>query len=112
MFVRIIDEKGMFICDDFADELTELTIETPCPNGFYHPKWDGEKWVEGGAAPVLTPQQQEELYHQRVVALIRERYSGNDEIAILRKKLAGIDTAEFEEYNVYVEQCKLTSREN
>ena len=46
-YVRIIDENGFFVEDAFADELTENTIETPCPAGFYKPKWDGEKWVEG-----------------------------------------------------------------
>jgi len=53
-FVRIIDENGFFVCDDFVDELTEFTIETPCPPGFYLPKWDGKKWVEGGQAPEQT----------------------------------------------------------
>ena len=46
-FVRIIDENGMFIEDAFVSELTDRTIETPCPSGFYRPKWDGAKWVEG-----------------------------------------------------------------
>jgi len=46
-FARIIDENGFFVCDDFVDELTEFTIETLCPQGFYKPKWDGTKWVEG-----------------------------------------------------------------
>lgn len=48
-FVRIIDESGLFIRDDFVEELTELTIETPCPEGFYLPRWNGGKWVEGKA---------------------------------------------------------------
>ena len=47
MFVRVIDDNGIFIEDAFVDELTDRTIETPCPEGFYHPKWNGEKWVEG-----------------------------------------------------------------
>ena len=54
-FVRIIDDYGLFVCDDFVDELTDKTIETPCPDGFYWPKWDGEKWVEGGT-PQVTDQ--------------------------------------------------------
>ena len=53
-FVRIIDANGFFVCDDFVDELTELTIETPCPPGFYLPKWDGEKWVEGKTAEEIA----------------------------------------------------------
>jgi len=49
IYVRIIDSNGFFVEDAFVDELTEFTIETPCPDGFYLPKWDGEKWVEGMA---------------------------------------------------------------
>jgi len=51
MFVHIIDSNGLFVEDAFVDELTELTIETPCSEGFYHPKWNGIKWIEGGTAP-------------------------------------------------------------
>ena len=54
MFVRIIDSNGFFICDDFVDELTEFTIETPCLDGFYLPKWDGSAWVEGKTAEEIT----------------------------------------------------------
>lgn len=110
-FVRIIDESGLFVEDAFVEELTERTITTPCPDGFYWPRWDGEKWVEGGSPPELTPEQKEERYHQRVVELIRERYSENDELALLRKKLAGINDTEFDEYNAFVEQCKQAARE-
>ena len=46
-YVRIIDENGLFIKDDFVEELTELTIETPCTEGFYKPKWNGTEWIEG-----------------------------------------------------------------
>lgn len=58
IFARIIDEDGIFQEDAFVkhDELTELTIETPCPSGFYLPKWDfeNEEWVEGGEVPEPT----------------------------------------------------------
>jgi hypothetical protein len=47
-----------------------------------------------------------ELYSQSVVAKIRERYSENEELAILRKAYAGIDKAKFNEYNAYCETCK------
>ena len=47
IYVRIIDRNGLFVCDDFVDELTEFTIETPCLDGFYLPRWDGAQWVEG-----------------------------------------------------------------
>ena len=54
MFVRIIDSNGFFVCDDFVDELTEFTIETPCPDGFYLPKWNGTQWVEGKTAEEIA----------------------------------------------------------
>jgi len=47
MFVHIIDSNGLFIEDAFVEELTEFTIEEPCPDGFYKPKWDGSQWIEG-----------------------------------------------------------------
>lgn len=56
-YVRIIDSDGFFVEDAFVDELTEFTIEMPCPDGFYLPKWDGEKWIEGGSAPVPTAEE-------------------------------------------------------
>ncbi len=47
IFVRKIDEQGFFIEDTFVEEINEFTIETPCPQGFYKPKWNGETWIEG-----------------------------------------------------------------
>lgn len=47
-----------------------------------------------------------ELYAQNVVTKIRERYSENEELAILRKAYAGIDKTNFSEYNDYCEACK------
>ena len=54
IYVRIIDINGFFVCDDFVDELTEFTIETPCPDGFYLPKWNGTQWVEGKTAEEIA----------------------------------------------------------
>ena len=47
---------------------------------------------------------QEPSYEDQVVALIRERYSADDELAILRQR----DTKpeEFEQYFHYCEECK------
>lgn len=50
---------------------------------------------------------QEELYRRRIVELIRERYSLDDEIAILRQRDSKPE--EFAEYDAYVEQCKTTA---
>ena len=60
-FVRVIDENGLFVRDDFVDSLTDdegnpipTYIETPCPAGFYLPKWDGTQWVEGKTADEIA----------------------------------------------------------
>lgn len=50
-------------------------------------------------------------YESLVVAEIRKKYSQNEENAILRKKLAGLDNGEFEAYNTYVEDCKSKIKE-
>ena len=51
--------------------------------------------------PIPEP---ESSYEEQVVALIRERYSADDELAILRQR----DTKpeEFEQYFHYCEECK------
>lgn len=64
---RLIDDTGLFIEDCILDEIPVLEdgthdpyyIDTPCPEGFYHPKWDGTQWIEGGIAPepVITIEQ-------------------------------------------------------
>lgn len=49
----------------------------------------------------------DKLYNQYVISEIRKKYSQSEENAILRKKLAGIDSKnEFAEYNTFVEECK------
>ena len=50
-------------------------------------------------------------YESLVVTYIREKYSVNEELAILRKHIAGIDSVEFKEYNNYVEDCKKRAKE-
>ena len=46
---RIINKQtGMFLRDDFTFDIeTEIGLEVTPAQGFYHPKWDGEKWIEG-----------------------------------------------------------------
>ena len=60
-FVRVIDENGFFVRDDFVDSLTDENgkpiptyVETPCPAGFYLPKWNGTQWVEGKTADEIA----------------------------------------------------------
>lgn len=51
---RKIDADGFYIGDEFiqGEEITAkrdgtTLIDAPPPQGFYRPKWNGEKWVEG-----------------------------------------------------------------
>lgn len=45
-----------------------------------------------------------EEYENKIVALIRQKYNVNQELAILRQR--EVKPEEFAEYNEYVEQCK------
>ena len=45
-----IDGDGLFIEDVLLNDIEDLPndcITIQCENGFYTPKWDGEKWIEG-----------------------------------------------------------------
>lgn len=56
-----VDINGLYLEDVILsdDELTPTDcVEMSCPDGFYRPKWDGTRWVEGGTAPVPTLKQQ------------------------------------------------------
>lgn len=48
-------------------------------------------------------------YEERIVNRIRERYSIDDELAILRQRET--KPKEFEEYNAFVEQIKLEEKQ-
>lgn len=48
-------------------------------------------------------------YEERVVQLIREKYTMDDELAILRQR--DIKPEEFAEYNAYCEECKIQAKE-
>ena len=52
--------------------------------------------------------QKDEEYITKVVELIRQRYSINDELAILRQR--DEKPTEFNEYNAYVEECKAEAK--
>ena len=61
-------------------------------------------WIEyKPQVETITPNQ-EEQYKQRIVNLVRERYSVDDELAILRQRDSKVE--EFAEYNSFVENCK------
>lgn len=51
----------------------------------------------------------EEQYKNRIVELIREKYSVDDELSIQRQRYTKVE--EFEEYDAYAESCKQQARE-
>lgn len=50
-------------------------------------------------------------YNALVNGMIRDKYSDSEEFAILRKHQKGINEAEFNEYDAYVEDCKVRAKE-
>ena len=54
--LRIINKQtGVFLRDDFTfDENTEIGLNVEPAQGFYLPKWDGEKWIEGLTAEEIS----------------------------------------------------------
>ena len=52
----------------------------------------------------------EEQYKNRIVELIREKYSVDDELSIQRQRYTKVE--EFDEYNAYAESCKQQARED
>lgn len=56
-----------------------------------------------------TKAEQEE-YNNLIVKLIREKYSINDELAILRQQTTKPN--EYKEYNDYVEECKIKAKKD
>ena len=45
-----------------------------------------------------------------IIAIIRSKYSIDEELALHRKKVAGIETNEFDAYNTFVEFAKQTAK--
>ena len=83
----------------------------------------GDKWVSNPSLEQFSAQGWEEYippqppvpqpyvpsYEELVVMKIRERYSIDDELAILRQRDTKQD--EFAEYNDFAEQCKAEAKE-
>lgn len=75
---------------------------------------DGKIVYEYEPIPEMTVEEEHLIpkmtYEEQVVAKIRERYSINDELALLRQK--DTKTAEFQAYYQYVEECKSNIKAN
>lgn len=59
--VTVVDVERPVLDDDDQPIPNPQYISEPVPQGFYHPKWDGEKWVEG-----MSQEQIDELKNQPV----------------------------------------------
>lgn len=67
-------------------------------------EWGYEEYIEP------TPPPYEPTYEEKVVALIRERYTLDDELALERQRFTKEE--EFAEYNDYCEWCKQEAKKN
>ena len=73
MIKRIISTDGVFLRDDFTANDGEIALDVAPAQGFYWPKWDGEKWIEGGTAPEpSTEPTAEEIAEAETKVLITE----------------------------------------
>ena len=93
-FVRIIDDNGLFVEDTFVESLTDKDgnpistyIETPCPNGFYLPRWDGTQWIEGKTAEEIAAIQATAPADAKATALVAIEKATT--IASLRNAMLG-----------------------
>lgn len=97
------EEKQGWIEIDSIPEPEQKEGYIPVP--YYR---DGKIVYEYEAIPEMPEEEEmpvpEMTYKEQVVAKIRERYSIDDELAILRQRYTKPD--EFEAYNEYAEQCK------
>jgi hypothetical protein len=80
-----IDETGMFIEDVIlqnTDKTPDDCIEIPCPDGFYCPKLDGDKWVEGlteaQISVILLKQPKQMLTIEQMDSLLTFLFEGRE----------------------------------
>lgn len=91
-----------------------LNLKSPCLEEGYEEITE-EEFNELTKPKVYTPSTEEELaeikqqnYENRVVELLRVKYSLNQELAILRQR--DDKPEEFAAYNAYAEECKATAK--
>jgi hypothetical protein len=63
-----IDNNGFLTGDILSDSEVQADVSTPCPDGFYKPKWNGSEWAEG-----LTQQEIDGIKNAPVTPSIEEQ---------------------------------------
>lgn len=121
IYIEVINEKVVYInyrpeeMGDTSKGILINTIPEPEQKEGYIPipyYIDGKIVYEYEAIPQVPEEEEMPIpeipYKEQVVNKIRERYSIDDELAILRQR----DTKpeEFEAYNAYAESCKEEAR--
>lgn len=117
MYIKVENENIVGIyAENIKEGLIEIdSIPEPEQKEGYIPVMyyrDGQIVYEYEAIPQVPEEEEipvpEIPYEERVVAKIRERYSVDDELAILRQR--DTKAEEFEAYNAYAEFCKEEAR--
>ena len=103
------DKYNSYHLDTDGDEFILHRIGSDSYSHIRHadvPSADIDNWEEIAIADI--PNYTQADYKAKVVELIRQRYSIDDETAILRQR----DTKpeEFDAYNTYAEECKAKAR--
>ena len=86
------------------------TYIPPTDNQLKEAGWEIKEIEDPVPEPAPEPVPYIPTYEEKVVQYIRERYSTDDELALLRQRDSKPD--EFEEYNEYCEECKRRAKED
>lgn len=116
-YAKVVDRLTLELAPEECDGVVGFNNNAEmCLTAGYLPV----KYTQGEGVPVYAVENNvivqswvtidTQAYAVRVVQLIREKYSENEELAILRKGLAGIDGKAFKEYNEYCEACKKVAK--
>lgn len=92
------DEEGNILAEEYEKTLQE---ERPVMGMIYRDMTEEE-------IAEVKQDEQSVLYDELVSRLIREKYSIDDELAILRQR--DVKPEEFAQYNDYAEECKIKAK--
>jgi hypothetical protein len=96
--------------EDYRQGKWILLNENQCDFAELNPTAQGEEILN--CQPKVKQQVPQPSYSDLVERKIREKYSQSDVEAILRKKIAGNDDGEFDEFNLFCETCKNEVKES